>query len=55
MKFIKLTEKEYKELDKLATLMLEPDENFDELSLTGKLPESFTIDEVIRISKIIKY
>lgn len=36
-------------------LIIPKDENFDELSLTGKLPESFTIDEVIRISKIIKY
>lgn len=30
-KKFELTEKEYKELDKLATLMLEPDENFDKL------------------------
>ena len=30
-KKFELTEEEYKELDKLATLMLEPDENFDKL------------------------
>ena len=30
-KKFELTEKEYKELDKLASLMLEPDENFDKL------------------------
>lgn len=30
-KNFELTEEEYKELDKLATLMLDPDENFDEL------------------------
>lgn len=33
-------------------LIIPKNENFDELNLTGKLPESFTVDEVIRMKKM---
>ena len=38
-----LTEEEYKELDELVTLMLEPDKNFDKLIDIWNTKEKFRI------------
>lgn len=42
-KFDKLTEKDFKEIDELAELMLEPDKNFDELVKTWNTKKKFRI------------
>lgn len=55
----KITYEEYKKIfeknddGSFKNLIIPKDENFDELNLTGKLPESFTVDEVVRMKKYV--
>ena len=42
-KFDKLTEKDFKEIDELAKLMLYPDKNFDELIKIWNIKKKFRI------------
>lgn len=56
-KNFKITYEEYKKIfeknddGSFKNLIIPKGEIFDELNLTGKLPESFTVDEVIRTKK----
>ena len=56
----KITYEEYKKIfeknddGSFKNLIIPKDETFDELNLTGKLPEDFTTDEVIRMKKYSK-